>query len=43
MIYLLLGLLREALAPKWAPLECYNCGATVDSRAPGCWNCKIKF
>lgn len=35
--------LREALVPRWAPLPCDRCGATVDSRAPACWNCGMKF
>ena len=43
MVYLVLGLLREKLLPRWAPLKCYNCGSTVDSRAPACPHCGMKF
>ena len=24
-------------------LPCANCGKTVDSRDPACWNCGMKF
>lgn len=43
MVYLVLGLLREKFLPRWAPLKCYNCGSTVDSRAPACPSCGMKF
>lgn len=43
VIYLVLGFLREKLLPRMAPLKCYNCGATVDSRAPACSSCGMKF
>ncbi|WP_283091662.1 hypothetical protein [Nocardiopsis sp. MG754419] len=40
MIHLILGLLYEVLL---GPVQCANCGATVDSRAPGCWSCGQTF
>lgn len=43
MIYLVLGLLREKLLPRMAPVSCAGCGATVDSRAPACPSCGMKF
>ena len=27
----------------YGALPCANCGATVDSRDPACWNCGQKF
>ena len=43
MIYLVLGLLRETFLPRWAPVKCAGCGATVDSRAPACPSCGLTF
>lgn len=43
MIYLVLGLLREKFLPRMAPVKCANCGATVDSRFPGCPSCGMAF